>query len=109
MQGHSAKVGALTWHEGVMSSGSRHRLILHDVRTPNPAFEGLVGRQKEVSRKRIVNCQHTLAQLTALIKILFVDISPQWFSCSQLSYLPLDNACSLRNCPLCNLTSSVES
>jgi cell division cycle 20-like protein 1 (cofactor of APC complex) len=48
-QGHSARVGAVTWNDYLMSSGSRDRNILHrDLRSPEDFVAKLMGHRQEV-------------------------------------------------------------
>ncbi|KAI9718183.1 MAG: substrate-specific activator of APC-dependent proteolysis [Chrysothrix sp. TS-e1954] len=49
MVGHTGRVGALTWNEHILSSGSRDRTILHrDVRSPDAFFRKLTGHKQEI-------------------------------------------------------------
>jgi WD40 repeat protein len=52
IQGHAARVGALSWNGNVLSSGSFDTCILHhDIRAPNRVtVTRFVGHQLEVSR-----------------------------------------------------------
>ncbi|KAL1915936.1 uncharacterized protein VTP21DRAFT_6324 [Calcarisporiella thermophila] len=49
LSGHLARVGALSWNEHVLTSGSRDRVIYHrDVRAPDPYFRKLTEHRQEV-------------------------------------------------------------
>ena len=49
MSGHTGRVGALTWNEHILTSGSRDRLIYHrDVRSPQHWVKKLTGHKQEV-------------------------------------------------------------
>ena len=48
-KGHKARVGAMTWNESILSSGSRDRSILqYDVRDPSENISKLTGHRQEV-------------------------------------------------------------
>lgn len=49
MEGHSGRVGALAWNQGILTSGSRDRLIFHsDVRIKEARVARLHGHKQEV-------------------------------------------------------------
>ncbi len=49
MEGHSARIGALSWSGPILASGSRDRLIyLHDMRTPAQFTARLASHKQEV-------------------------------------------------------------
>ena len=49
MDGHSERVGALSWNKHVLSSGSRDgNIVNHDVRIANHAYQTLKGHEQEV-------------------------------------------------------------
>ena len=48
-EGHRARVGALAWSSGLLSSGSRDRSILQrDIRTAESSVSKLAGHRSEV-------------------------------------------------------------
>ncbi|WFD00143.1 substrate-specific activator of APC-dependent proteolysis [Malassezia yamatoensis] len=62
MMGHSARVGALTWNNYVLSTGSRDRIIYHrDVRVPAHHIKTLLGHRQEVCGLRWDPTQEYLA------------------------------------------------
>ena len=49
MTGHTARAGALAWHDHILTSGSRDRVIFHrDVRQSEQYLRKLVGHKQEV-------------------------------------------------------------
>lgn len=49
MRGHTSRVGALSWNEAVLTSGSRDKMMYHrDVRIPDQWIKKLAGHKQEV-------------------------------------------------------------
>jgi cell division cycle 20-like protein 1 (cofactor of APC complex) len=49
MSGHTARVGALSWNDAILSSGSHDRLIFHrDVRVPAHSVGKITAHKQEV-------------------------------------------------------------
>lgn len=49
MRGHTSRVGALSWNDAILTSGSRDRLIYHrDVRIPDQYIKKVTGHKQEV-------------------------------------------------------------
>lgn len=60
MDGHSTRVGSLSWNQYILSSGSRSgQIIHHDVRQRNHAVATLSGHSQEVTTHCSLNvCIH---------------------------------------------------
>jgi len=49
LQGHTNRVGAISWNSSLLSTGSRDKTILHrDLRAGSPFVSKLVGHKQEI-------------------------------------------------------------